>query len=115
MLHRQGHFWHIYFTTGAVLISQDEVDTWTIHVPLPLNVDTSSLDPNSLVSQCLGGIFGPVPIEIDNVILHNSWYPALGIADAYATANGRVYLAGDSGMLICEICKSFQLGPINNF
>lgn len=97
-LHRHGQFWHIYFTSGSVVISQDEVDTWTIHVPFPLDADTSDLDPKVLVSQGLGGILGLVPIEIDEILLHNSWYPTLAIADAYRTANGRVFLAGDSGM-----------------
>ncbi len=40
-IHRQGQFWHIFFTSGWAIIAQDEVDTWTVQVLV-----TSSWRPN---------------------------------------------------------------------
>lgn len=38
-LHKLGQFWHIVFSNGSVLISQDEIDTWTLHVPIAIGAD----------------------------------------------------------------------------
>ena len=35
----------INLTGGSVIISQVEVDTWTTHLPIGLDVDPASLDP----------------------------------------------------------------------
>jgi FAD-dependent monooxygenase len=95
-LHRQGQFWHIFFTSGHVIISQDEVDTWTAHTPLPLDFDTSTLDPKEAVYRVLGGSGDPSPIEIDEVLVTSSWRPNICIAERYISAKGRVFLSGDS-------------------
>lgn len=99
-LHRQGQFWHIFFTNGSCIISQDEVDTWTVHLALPLDVETSQLDPKEVIFRVLGGTSGPFEIEVDEVLLHNTWRPSLAVADSYRTSKGRVFLAGDSGKVI---------------
>src|ERR1700730_16944230 len=38
-LHALGHFWHLYTSNGAVLIAQNEVDTWTLHQDLGAEAD----------------------------------------------------------------------------
>ncbi|KAI9929414.1 hypothetical protein MW887_000884 [Aspergillus wentii] len=95
-LHRQGQFWHIFFATGAILISQNEVDAWTAHLPMPLEENTESINPYEIVSQVLGGIEGQFNINIDEILLHNTWRPTLAVANSYRTEKGRVFLAGDS-------------------
>jgi hypothetical protein len=59
--------------------------------------DTSKIDPKEIIFQVLGGAVGPFEIEIDEILLHNSWAPNMAVADSYRTAKGRVFLAGDSG------------------
>ena len=95
-LHKQGQFWHILFSTGSVIISQDEVETWTTHVPIALDVDQASLNPEKAVSEVLGGSVGPYPIKIDEILVTSSWRPNICIADRYISPGGRVFLSGDS-------------------
>ncbi|KAE8378186.1 FAD binding domain-containing protein [Aspergillus bertholletiae] len=95
-LHRQGQFWHIFFTNGSCIISQDELDTWTVHLALPLEVETNQLDPYEVICRVLGGTSGPLEIQVDEILLHNTWRPNLAVADSYRTPKGRVFLAGDS-------------------
>ncbi|ETI25131.1 hypothetical protein G647_04503 [Cladophialophora carrionii CBS 160.54] len=95
-LHRQGQFWHIFFTSGHVIISQDEVDTWTAHTPLPLDFDTSTLDPREAVYRVLGGSGPPCHIAIDEVLVTSSWRPNICIAERYISDGGRVFLSGDA-------------------
>ncbi|KAK5998384.1 FAD-dependent monooxygenase apdD [Cladobotryum mycophilum] len=77
-IHKQGQFWHIFFTSRAFIISQDEVDTWTVHKAIPLDADWQSLDPEAVIAEVLGGNIGPYPIKVDEV------------------PGGRVFLAGDA-------------------
>ncbi|KAF5650796.1 phenol 2-monooxygenase [Fusarium tjaetaba] len=95
-LHKQGQFWHIFFTTGAVIISQDEVDTWTVHLPISLDTDWKSLDPEKVIAQVLGGSGDPYPIKVDEVLVSSSWRPSIAVADCFASESLRVFLAGDS-------------------
>ncbi|PNP79742.1 hypothetical protein FNYG_06835 [Fusarium nygamai] len=95
-LHKQGQFWHIFFTTGAVIISQDEVDTWTVHLPIPLDTDWKSLDPEKVIAQVLGGSGDPYPIKVDEILVSSSWRPSIAVADRFASESLRVFLAGDS-------------------
>lgn len=44
-IQNQGQFWHIFYTHAAVLIAQDEIETWTVHLAAPVKEDTSSWDP----------------------------------------------------------------------
>jgi FAD-dependent monooxygenase len=55
-LHALGQFWHIYTTGGAVMIAQDEVDTWTLHQDLGSDVDDPDPigDPTEFVARALG-------------------------------------------------------------
>ena len=95
-LHKQGQFWHIFFSNGSAIISQDEVDTWTTHLFVPLDTDIKSLDPKETVYQVLGGSAGPYPIEIDKVLVTSSWRPNICISDRYRSDKGRVFLSGDA-------------------
>jgi 2-polyprenyl-6-methoxyphenol hydroxylase-like FAD-dependent oxidoreductase len=88
-LHRFGRFWHIYCGSGATVIAQDEVDTYTVHTPTPPDTDPADVDPVALVQAGLGA-----PIEVDEVLLTSRWAPNLLVADRYR--DGRVLLAGDA-------------------
>ena len=105
-LQKQGQFWHIFFTHGGAIISQDEVDTWTTHLPIPLDVDVDKIDAQDAIFKVLGGHTGPFPITIDKVLVKSSWRPNLAVADEYRTKLGRVFLAGDSGE--CSLCYQKQ-------
>lgn len=88
-LHAQGQFWHIFFTTPATIISQDEVDTFTIHRYFPLDVDPSGLDAEAVVADALGR-----PIRIDRILVTSVWRGSILLADRYR--EGRVFIAGDA-------------------
>ena len=97
VLHRQGQFWHIFFTTGSVLISQNELDTWTLHTPIAVDADISDIDPMDTISKELGGSIGsPVPIKIDEILVTSTWRPNIYLAANYISPGARVFLAGDS-------------------
>lgn len=95
-IHRQGQFWHIFFTSGHVIISQDEVDTWTAHTPLPLDFDETTLNQEQAVHNVLGGSVGPYPIKIDEILVTSTWRPNIYLADKYISPKGRVFLSGDA-------------------
>lgn len=95
-LQRQGQFWHIFFTNGATIISQDEKDTWTLHTPVPIGFDCSTLDPKETVYKGLGGSKDRLKIEIDEVLVTSNWRPNICLADKYISEKGRVFLSGDS-------------------
>lgn len=95
-LHRQGQFWHIFFTSGSIIISQDEVDTWTIHNPVPVGTKIETLDPVQAIYKGLGGEKEPLEIEIDEILLTSVWRPNIYLADKYTSEHCRVFLAGDS-------------------
>ncbi|KAH7408960.1 FAD binding domain-containing protein [Cadophora sp. MPI-SDFR-AT-0126] len=98
ILHKQGQFWHIFFSNGGVIISQDEVDTWTCHLPIALDSDWEAIDAKDAIYRVLGGSAGPVRIQIDEVMVKSAWRPNICVADAYVSQNGtgRVFLSGDS-------------------
>jgi hypothetical protein len=95
-LHAQGQFWHIFFTSGSALISQDEKDTWTIHIPVPIGTDISAIEPNQAIYKALGGEHEPLKIEIDEILVTSVWRPNIYLANRYQSENGRVFLSGDS-------------------
>jgi hypothetical protein len=95
-LHKQGQFWHILFSSGSVIISHDEVDTWTTHVPISLDVDPASLNPEKAVYEVLGGSAGPFPIKIDEILVTSAWRPNICISNRYISQGGRVFLSGDA-------------------
>lgn len=85
---RFGTVWHIQSPVAGTIISQNDVDTWTIHVSPPPGVDAGSVDAKALLFEHLGA-------EIDcEIIVANPWSPRLAVASAYG--HGRVWLAGDS-------------------
>ncbi|KAI1498337.1 FAD binding domain-containing protein [Biscogniauxia marginata] len=95
-LHRQGHFTHVFFVSGHVLVSLDEKDTWTMNAPVPLGTDAKSVDPHEAVSKGLGGVGSPVPIKIDEVPVFSTWRPTICIVNEFSSPYKRVFLAGDA-------------------
>ena len=88
-LHVHGQFWHSFFATTGTLISQDEVDTWTLQRYYPPNQDPSGIPSEEVVMSTIGR-----PIEIDRILVTSVWQGNLLVADRYRA--GRVFLAGDS-------------------
>lgn len=90
-LHALGQFWHLFTSDGAVLIAQDEVDTWTLHQDLGNDVEDFDPigDPREFVSRALGR-----PIAIDDVLASSVWRPSALLAASYGA--GRILLAGDA-------------------
>ena len=70
------------------MIAQNDLDTWTLHVPLRAGVDAEALDPKQVLYDSLGREF-----ECE-VIVANAWTPRLAMAKSYG--RGRVWLAGDA-------------------
>lgn len=95
-LHKQGQFWHIFFTNGCILISQDEVSTWTVHIPIPIGTDVSTIEPNQAIYKALGGEHEPFEIEIDEILVTSVWRPNIYLADKYRSEHGRVFISGDA-------------------
>jgi 2-polyprenyl-6-methoxyphenol hydroxylase-like FAD-dependent oxidoreductase len=86
-----GQFWHLYTSTGAILIAQNEIDTWTLHQDLGAEVDDPDPigDPREFVARALGR-----QIVIDEVLTSSVWRPNAMLADAYG--RDRILLAGDA-------------------
>lgn len=95
-LQKQGQFWHIAFASGAFVIAQDEVDTWTLHTKIPVDTDWEKMDPEETIYNALGGSLAPFPIKIDEILVKSTWRPNICIAESYTSSGGRVFLAGDS-------------------
>ncbi len=85
---RFGRAWHIQSPDHGTLIAQNDVDTWTLHVPLPAGLDPATLDPRAF-------LFANIGAEFDcEILVANAWAPRLALAQRYG--DGRVWLAGDS-------------------
>ena len=85
---RFGIAWHIQSPLRWSIISQNDRDTWTIHMPVRLYPEVEKTDAKEFLYGLLG-------CEFDcNILLAHRWYPRLGLADNYGS--GRVWLAGDS-------------------
>lgn len=80
---------------GAV-ISQDEVDTFTTHLFLPVERESAHMTPDEMVAAVFGGITGPYPIKIDEVLVRSTYRPYIAVARSYSGAHKCVFLAGDS-------------------
>jgi FAD-dependent monooxygenase len=95
---QQGQFWHIFFSHGGVIISQDEVDTWTTHLPISLDTDWASLDAEEAIRTVLKGscTTPPPSIKIDNILVKSAWRPNICIAERYTSKGTRVFLSGDA-------------------
>lgn len=96
-LHKQGQFWHIFFCNGGVIISQNEKDIWTVHMPIPPGTNTELLDPYEVVFKVLGGSSGGYKIDIDEILVTSAWIGHICVAEHYRSNRGRVFLAGDAG------------------
>ncbi|KIW79158.1 hypothetical protein Z517_05770 [Fonsecaea pedrosoi CBS 271.37] len=100
-LHKLGQFWHIFFFqqsgefSGAI-IAQDEVDTWTTHLFLPLDADESKIDSHEAIYEALGGSHGPYPIKVDKILVRSTWRPNIAVTRQWTSPMRRVFLAGDS-------------------
>lgn len=78
------------------IIAQDEVDTWTIHLFMPLDADPDKIDSKEAVYKVLGGLQGDYPIEIDEILVRSVWRPSIAIARTWTSQNCRVFIAGDA-------------------
>ncbi|KAJ9634880.1 hypothetical protein H2204_006114 [Knufia peltigerae] len=99
-LHKHGRFWHIFVLgelgLGSACIAQNEKDIFTTHLLLPIGEESDNITSEDAVYRALGGIHGPYPIKIDEVLVRSTYRPNIAIARSYSGANGHVYLAGDA-------------------
>lgn len=93
-----GDFWHLTVVTGAIVISQDEIDTYTLHRMVPPGTDVEIGDPEKFVNESLGGVGGPSDINVEPIV-SGKWQADMSIADSFRSKQGRVFLAGDAGRL----------------
>jgi len=85
---RFGMAWHVQSPIAGTVIAQNDLDTWTLHGPMPRDVDESEIDVKAYLFELLGQ-------EVDcEILVANTWRPALAVAESYGM--GRVWLAGDS-------------------
>lgn len=100
-LHKQGRFWHIFLLgpsggfEGAI-ISQDEKDTWTTHLFLPLDAKPDQIESHDAVYRVLGGLYGQYRVQIDEILVRSVWRPHVAVARHWRSHEGHVFLAGDS-------------------
>lgn len=88
LFEKNGTTWHTQSPEGWTLISQNDRDTWTLHTPIGIGVDTAAIDPKQFLFDRLG-------VEFDcEILVANEWKPRLSMADSYG--RGRVWLAGDA-------------------
>ena len=85
---KHGPVWHTQSPQGWTLISQNDEDSWTFHIPLGVGQDVGCIDPRELMFAALGCRFDCT------VLAANPWTPRLTVADRYGS--GRVWLAGDA-------------------
>jgi len=100
-IHKHGQFWHTFFTDQennwrGIIIAQDEVDTWTSHMFIPLDADYSKLDSREVVYTTLAGAYEPYPFEIDEILVRSVWRPHICLTRTWHSPAYRVFLAGDS-------------------
>ncbi|EFX05670.1 FAD-binding domain containing protein [Grosmannia clavigera kw1407] len=100
-LHKQGRFWHIFFLgqSGgfeAAIISQDEKDTWTTHLFMPVDANPDEIDSHEAVYRILGGLYGNYHIRIDEILVRSVWRPNIAVTRKWAGPHQRVFLAGDA-------------------
>ncbi|KAK5064728.1 hypothetical protein LTR84_000562 [Exophiala bonariae] len=96
VLHRQGQFWHIFFLAGSVIISQDEKDTWTIHIPASIDAKASDMDPHAEIKKALGLEESKLAVTVDEILVTSMWRPNIYLADRYVSSGGRVFISGDA-------------------
>jgi FAD-dependent monooxygenase len=93
----QGQFWHMFHLNGAAVVAQDERDTWTWHLMVPGDTDMVDFDAEKAIYAAAGGVFGPCPLNIDEILVKGIWKSKLAVADSFESKMRRVFLAGDAG------------------
>ncbi|CAG8959998.1 hypothetical protein HYFRA_00013186 [Hymenoscyphus fraxineus] len=91
----KGDWWHMTTLNGALVVSQDEIETYTVHRMIPPGMPFQMDDPVEFVKESLGGMGGPLDIDVE-VILCGKWSSDLSIASSFRSPGGRVFLAGDA-------------------
>lgn len=92
-----GKFWHSMSVDGSIFVDQGD-GVWTLHKNLPPGIDdVSDADPFLVIGASLGGLSEPVPVKVDRILVRGKWSSQLSIATSFRSANGRVFLVGDSG------------------
>ncbi|KAJ5669812.1 hypothetical protein N7462_010882 [Penicillium macrosclerotiorum] len=104
-LHRQGQFWHTFFpsdpsingdSVGGTIISQTEVDTWTVHDFRAPGSKQNTSSAQETIYRVLGGMRDPYQITVDEIIAQSTWTPSITISKSYGGPLQRVFLAGDA-------------------
>lgn len=100
-LHRQGQFWHqtVIGENGGLKgagVAQDEVDTWTVHLFLQLDVNHTTIDSHEAVYSVMGGVYARYELQIDGILVRSTYRPNLAVARSYSGPKRHVFLAGDS-------------------
>lgn len=99
-LFKYGNFWHLFIFNdkgmNAAAICQDDKDTFTTHLLLPVDADHESIDSHDAVYRALGGMGPPFKVEIDEILVRSAYRHSIAVARKYHSPGGRVYLAGDS-------------------
>lgn len=95
---KHGEFWHLYIGNGAVVINQDGKNTFTMQIPVtPGNNLEEGDNVEEFINKKLGGWGQPSDIKVDEVCVISRWEAAVALADSFRSANGKVFLCGDSG------------------
>ncbi|AMK19579.1 MULTISPECIES: FAD-dependent monooxygenase [Sphingobium] len=87
ILNPWGVAWHLQTGIGS-MVAQDDIGTWTVHIPLPPGTNDDSIDAAAMLRQFVGRDFD------FEILVANPWTPNLVIAERYI--EGRVVLAGDA-------------------
>ena len=100
-LQKQGQFWHIFFLgehggLGGAIIAQDEIDTWTTHLMLPLDVDTDKIESHEAIYRVLGSLNGSFQIKVDEILARSVWRPIIAVTRTWHSPNYKIFLAGDA-------------------
>lgn len=95
-----GNFWHLFIfdkdgLRGAA-INQDDNDTFTTHLLLPMDVDHEAIDSHDAVYRALGGMGEPFKIKIDEILVRSTYRHSIAVARSLRSPLGKVFLAGDS-------------------
>lgn len=80
----------------AAVISQDEKDTWTAHLFLPLDAEPEKIDSRDAVYRVLGGLYDPYEIKIDEILVRSTWRPNIAVARTWSNRDNRIFIAGDA-------------------
>ncbi|KAH7110715.1 FAD-binding domain-containing protein [Dactylonectria macrodidyma] len=99
-LFKFGRFWHLFIFNQkglhAAAICQDDKDTFTTHLLLPLDADADAIDSYDAVYRSLGGMRDPFRVKIDEILIRSTYRQSIAVARSYRSPLGKVFLAGDS-------------------